>query len=276
LKQGISIYDEKLHKGMLRHVIIRSSASGSVITGLVINGMPDKKIKALINELRKKFKDIIGVYCIINQEKGNAVLKADIKKIYHKKDFHETIGEKKYILDIENFFQVNNSITENIFSDTIKYGKLSKKDVVFDLYCGVGAAAIYISDFVKTAVGIELSQSSVKNALRSRMLNKAKNTGFMQGKAEDIFADAIGAYAGKNRNIKVILDPPRKGVEKSLLKILLESDVKMIFYISCYQATLARDIKILMEGFDLKKVQIFDMFPQTVHMETLAILEKTS
>ena len=137
------------------------------------------------------------------------------------------------------------------------------------MYCGVGTISIYVSKYVKKVVGVEVSKSSIKDATVNKELNSCQNVEFIRGKSEDKIQSIIKDYKAET----VIVDPPRKGLEKSLIEVISKSQVEKVIYVSCNPTTLVRDLKLFTEnGFEVVEVEGYDMFPNTVHVETVVLM----
>lgn len=190
------------------------------------------------------------------------------------KILHEKIGDKIYYFSLSTFFQVNPYILPAILSQLKSILNLTPDTMLFDLYCGTGLFSIYLGPHVKSAYGIEVNPTAVKLAQKSTEDNNIKNCHFCSGKAEILFPDIYRKHKG-NKNI-LLLDPTRQGLSEDMLRIIGETPLDQLLYISCEPSILARDLKSLYQnGYQVRDIIIADMFPQTKYMETLAVLSKT-
>ena len=293
-RYGISAYDEATGKGVVRHILIREGfATGEIHVCFIINGkkMPHaREIAEELMELRfpeDKVSDpgesccpekIVGVSLNENTGRGNVILGKTMHHITGKETAADCIGSVRYEISPLSFYQVNPEQTKKLY-DTVKaFAGLTGKEHVWDLYCGIGTIGLYLADGAKKVTGIEIVPSAVEDARRNAAENGFRNAEYHVGAAEKIMPQLL-RQRGDNAGIKdvVILDPPRKGCDAALLETLLALGTEKIVYVSCDPATLARDLRILADGgYAVRKVQPVDMFPQTVHIETVCLLSKLS
>lgn len=177
------------------------------------------------------------------------------------------IGEKKFIISDKGFFQVNKTLTERLYNEVLNIVKEVKPKKVLDLYCGCGTIGIYISDYVDEVVGVEVFKESIENAKKNKKLNNCHNIRFICDKVENVI-DNI-----KDNTDLVIVDPPRGGLDKTSIDVLLGMNVNNLVYVSCDPVTLARDIKLLKEKYDVVSIKPFNMFSKTYHVECVCLLK---
>ncbi len=216
----------------------------------------DDKIKGLIFNYNKNYKgDILG---------------RESETLYGDSFLYDEIGDKKFKVEYNSFFQVNYEQTKVLYDSIVELGKFTKDDVVLDAYCGAGTIAIYIADKVKSVVGIEVVDNAIKNANANKELNGVDNVEFVLGTVEEKIKDVI------NENVTtVILDPPRKGCELEVLDSIIENNVQNIIYVSCKTESLGRDLKYLEEkGYELEGGVAVDMFINSVLVETVVRITK--
>ncbi|MDO4743151.1 MAG: 23S rRNA (uracil(1939)-C(5))-methyltransferase RlmD [bacterium] len=274
ISQKISVYNEVLHTGSLRHIYIRTAeATGEIMVVLVIN---DTKLKN-IEVLRDKLKELLGekfasLQYNINTDKTNVILGNKCIKIYGKDSISDVLCGLEFRISPLSFYQVNRTVAELIYKKAAEYAEPSGK-IVLDLYCGAGTIGISMADKAKQIIGVEIVKEAVEDAIFNARKNQVGNVRF-------ICDDAYGAAKMlKSEGIKpdvIVVDPPRKGCDEALLKIIANDfDCERIVYVSCDSATLARDCKILCElGYRLKEVTPVDLFPATAHVESVCLLEK--
>ena len=267
---NISAYDEKTHKGLLRHVIIRNSVSnGKNLVVLVINS--DKtslEIQNLAQAIYDEFEAVSGVCINFNTRKTN-VIQGEISKVAAGEDFiEEKILDKTFIIGANTFFQVNPKSAENIFRYVKNYiAENFENPTVLDAYAGITAFGICVSDVCEKVVSVEENTDSCKLAKKSIELNNIKNVEINNCDAGEFFARE------KRKFDIIILDPPRKGCTKDSLDNAMRLSKGKIIYVSCNPATLARDLKYLTEkGAIVESIQPFDMFCHTYHIENTAII----
>jgi 23S rRNA (uracil1939-C5)-methyltransferase len=217
--------------------------------------------------MTEKFPKISGIIQNINPEFGNRILGNDEKIIYGKSSITEQIGNKKYRIDYNSFFQVNLEITKKIYDFVAE--NVSENSKVIDAFSGVGSIGIYLSGKANKLYLIENNPEACKNAEQNLKLNNITNGFVINGNTHQ----EIEKILQEEEIDTIIFDPPRKGLEKRTVEILLENTVDRIIYVSCDPATQVRDLLLLQKKYEIVKVKAFDMFPQTFHIETLAILQ---
>lgn len=274
---NLTAYDEKKHKGMLRHIIHRiSSDNTQILTILVINSdIIDRKLYELSKYVKEEFHEIVGICANFNTSKTNVILGKQTKAIAGNDYYIETLSGISYRVSANSFFQVNPLCAERIFN---KVKELIIQRVTYpsilDAYAGVSSFGIWLSSIASNVVCIEEIKSASKDAEYNAQINEVKKIEIINGDAAKEFEKLI-----KN-NIKFdvsVTDPPRKGCSEESINNLVSLTNKLIVYVSCNVSTLARDMKILNEkGFKTVFVQGVDMFPNTYHVETIALFEKIS
>ena len=272
---GISGYNEKIHKGDLKHIVYRYSQSeNELIVIFVVNATKlHDKFKKLSKKLMDEFAHIKGCLVNYNPNKTNLILSNDTRKILGENHITEKIDDKIYQISANSFFQVNIDSAKNIFNtvkDIIKNNY--KNPRILDAYSGVSSFGIWLSDIAKEVVSVEEAPSATKDAAKNVELNNIKNLTALNGDAKNIFKELI---ANGEKFDVTVLDPPRKGCEQESLDIAIKLTKKAIIYVSCNPSTLARDLKYLHQnGFKTKYIQPVDMFCHSYHIESIAWLEK--
>ncbi|MCX8074395.1 MAG: 23S rRNA (uracil(1939)-C(5))-methyltransferase RlmD [Clostridia bacterium] len=271
---GFNGYDEISFSGDIRHIMIRRGYHTSeIMVVLVVNNkslLNDNRFISLTNDLVKKNEKVKSVVLNLNENNTNEILGEKQKIIYGENYITDYIGDYKYYISSKSFFQVNTSQAEVLYN-VLKEGlELNKKEILFDLYSGVGSIGIFLSDSVKEVYGIEIEEEAVKMANMNIKLNNVENAEYITGSVEDRLEEF------KNRKIKpdvIVVDPPRKGLDDKSIEYIIEFKPRKIGYVSCNPATLARDLKSLSKMYDIKEIIPVDMFPQTSHCEVVCILE---
>lgn len=270
---NIQCYNEENQQGILRHVMIRKgSKTGQVMVVLVTNGKSLPYKEEFIAIVTKKIKGIVSVIQNINSEKTNVILGETCLTLWGKDTITDYIGEFKFEVSPLSFFQVNSVQTKLLYDKVLEYANLSGGEVVLDAYCGTGTISLFLSQKAKKVYGVEIVPQAIENAKINAKVNNVENTEFLVGEAETIIPKLIndGVIADA-----VVVDPPRKGCDKTLLEAISHMGPKTIVYVSCDPGTLARDLGILNElGYITKEIQPVDMFPQTAHIECVARIEK--
>ena len=273
---GISGYNEKLHKGELKHLVYRYSCSkNELIVIFVVNDTKlSEKFKKLSKKLIEEFAHIKGCLINYNTDKTNLIMSGDTRKILGENYITEKIGDKTFKISANSFFQVNIGSAKNIFNivkDIIKNNYPNAR--ILDAYSGVSSFGIWLSDIAKEVVSVEEAPSATKDAAENVKLNNVTNLTALNGDAKKIFEQLVQ----KSEKFDVtVLDPPRKGCSKEALDFAIKLSKKSIIYVSCNPSTLARDLKYLKEnGFRTKYIQPVDMFCHSYHIESVAWLEAT-
>lgn len=269
-KRGIEPYDEKSHKGLIRHVLIRMGAkTGQIMVCVVING---EKLP-YAQELVERLLTISGMGDIsinINKEKNNVILGKKIISLYGPGYIEDYIGDVKFRISPLSFFQVNPTQTEKLYGKALEYAGLTGSETVWDLYCGIGSISLFLARSAKKVIGVEIVPEAIRDARINAEINGIENAEFLVGAAEEVVPTYFEEHQGEAecRPDVIVVDPPRKGCDETLLKTMVEMAPERIVYVSCDSATLARDLKWLEgNGYKVKEVTPCDMFGQTVHVE---------
>jgi len=266
----VSIYDESTQKGLLRHLVARQ-ANGKLLITVVVNGDNLPKSEYLVNIISKKF-DNFGLNININKTNSNIILTNDFKHIYGLKEIEIEEYGVKYSINNASFMQVNDYIKHKIYDEVL--GEISYKDIVIDAYSGAGLLTAIMSKKCKFSYGIEIVKPAVDIANNLKICNNISNMSNICG---DTTIELPKLIKELKDEFVVVLDPPRKGCSSEVMKTLAEVRPKKIIYISCNPSTLARDLKTLIDNnvnYKINKIKPFDMFPNTKHVESLAVLER--
>ena len=266
-KKKIPVYDEKKHRGVLRHVMVRTNSFGEAMVVLVVKGEPAKNLKKLLFDLRDRCPEIKSAYISINDKRTNVALGEEDIYVYGDEALKEELFDIKFNISPKSFFQINLEQTNKLYETAISYFDDVKNKNIVDAYSGTGTIAMILSRWAKKVFAIEMVKSATSDAIKTCMENEIKNIDFINGKVEEKLEELLK----KNEKIDaIIFDPPRKGIEESVLHSIAKTGINEIVYISCNPSTFARDANVLNEvGYDLLKVQPVDMFPQTSHIEVV-------
>lgn len=271
LKNGIKPYDETTNTGTLRHIVIRIGINtNEIMVILIVNDDNFSNDEKLIKELTTKYPEIKTIVKNYNERNTNVILGTRNKVIYGDGYIYDLLGEYKFKISPLSFYQVNPLQTEVLYNKAMEYADLTGKETVFDLYCGIGTIGIFASAKAKKIYGIEVIPEAIEDAKENAKINGIENTEFFVGEVEKILPELI-----EKRNISAdvaFIDPPRKGCDNVTIETLLKISPKKIVYVSCNPATLARDVRLLGEKYELKQVQPVDMFPYTSHVECVSVL----
>ena len=271
-EHNVSVYDEKRKEGLLRHVIIRVGyTSREVMVVFVTNGKKFKQAKAIIKQMVEAVPNIKSVIQNINETHSNVIMGKKSKTLYGKDEITDELDSVEFEISDQSFYQINASQTVKLYNKALEYAGLTGEETVLDTYCGIGTIGLYMAEKAKHVYGVEVVPAAIEDAKKNAKLNGYDNTIFVCGKAESVIMD------WKQQGIQpdvVMVDPPRKGCDEQFLRTLLELNPQRIVYISCNPSTQQRDAHILAEGYELKEITPVDMFPQTTHIETVALFER--
>ena len=315
-KYHISVYDEETGKGQVRHILIRKGfTTGEIMVCVVINGGYGEKGKGSAKkteyipyqeELLSKLSAIKGMTSVsvsINTEKTNVIMGKEIYTIWgspvihdviHVRDMHKegypcTGQELTFAISPLSFYQVNPVQTEKLYSLALEYAGLTGREVLWDLYCGIGTISLFLASGARQVCGVEINSQAIEDARANAQRNGIRNTVFYAGKAEEVlpafYEEKLAAefyQEQKNREDwkqdlchpdVIVVDPPRKGCDRACLDTMLQMQPDRIVYVSCDSATLARDLRILCDGgYKVERVRAVDQFGHTVHVETVVKL----
>ena len=279
-KFKLTAYDEETGKGLVRHILIRKGfTTKEIMVCLVINGNKLPHSEELANILAE-IPGMTSITYSINKENTNVIMGKDIRPIWGQTFITDYIGNVKYQISPLSFYQVNPVQTEVLYGQALEYAGLTGDETVWDVYCGIGTISLFLAQKAKKVYGVEIVPQAIEDAKKNAELNGFENAEFFVGKAEEVlpqyYKDYAKAHPGENARADVIVvDPPRKGCEESVLETMVNMQPERIVYVSCDSATLARDLKYLCgNGYELKRVRAVDMFPHTGHVETVVLLSR--
>ncbi|BEI59739.1 23S rRNA (uracil(1939)-C(5))-methyltransferase RlmD [Blautia luti] len=272
-KYGIEPYNEATGKGLVRHILIRYGYfTKEVMVCLILNGNKISKENVLVESLRE-IPGMTSITINVNKKRSNVILGEEIRLLWGQEYITDKIGDISYQISPLSFYQVNPRQTQKLYAKALEYADLHGEETVWDLYCGIGTISLFLAQKAKFVRGVEIVPAAIENAKENAKLNGLENTEFFVGKAEEVLPREYkknGVYADV-----IVVDPPRKGCDETLLETMVEMNPERIVYVSCDSATLARDLKYLCErGYELRKVCAVDQFGMTVHVETVVLLSK--
>lgn len=274
----VTAYNEENGEGLLRHVLIRYGfKTGEIMVCLVVNGDKIPHSEKLVDKLCE-ISGMTSITLNVNRERTNVILGRELKTLWGQEYITDYIGNVKYQISPLSFYQVNPVQTENLYGQALEYAGLHGDETVWDLYCGIGTISLFLAQKAKQVYGVEIIPQAIEDAKNNANINGIENAQFFVGKAEEVlpkyYEDYARDHGGENAYADVIVvDPPRKGCDETLLATMVQMQPERIVYVSCDSATLARDLKYLCEnGYELKKVRAVDMFPNTVHVENVCLL----
>ena len=269
--QGWSAYNSRAHRGFLKNLVLRSSeATGEILAALVTTRFHEGRMEILGSALADEFKEIVSLVNAVNETRS-PVAQGEEKIIYGSGEITETIRDLSFRISLTSFFQPNTLQAERLYFLIQELLEPRGSELLFDIFSGVGCIGLFMASSVKKVVGFENNPGSVENAQENARENGVENIEFQ-------VADATEALSQESLEVfghpdKVVLDPPRAGLNNRLLGRLLEAQPRRILYVSCNPATQARDIAGLTSRYQVTAVQPLDMFPQTPHIECAVRLD---
>jgi 23S rRNA (uracil1939-C5)-methyltransferase len=258
-------------KGIVRHIMIRKGfKTGEVMVVLVASTKDVPRLEELKDILIKSVEGIKSIVLNVNSKNTNVILGEECKTLYGSDTIQDYIGGFKFNISPLSFFQVNPMQTEILYNKALEFVNLTGKETVFDAYCGTGTITLFLSQKAKKVYGVEIIEPAIINARENAEVNNVDNVEFVVGKSEEIIPSLI--RDGVKADV-IVVDPPRKGCDAKLLRAIGETKPERVVYVSCDPSTLARDLKILEGlGYETVEVQPVDMFPQTSHIECVALI----
>ena len=272
-KHEISIYNERHHRGLLRGLIIRhSSSTGETLVGLITHKgkFPRGFLAELTQEQSIKKRGIVGLLQNINLQNTNVLLGPENRVLWGKDHFAESLGGLTFHLSLGSFFQIHSKQAEKLYNLINQWTENSENQTLIDAYSGSGGIALWLAKQGKNIVAIEKFAPAMEDAKKSAENSGLSNCKFITGTVEE-HAPKLAADLSIHT---FIIDPPRKGCSETVIQTLLEFTPLQIIYVSCNPSTLARDLERL-EGYQIQKIQVIDMFPQTQHIETVVLATRS-
>ncbi|ELK45879.1 23S rRNA (uracil(1939)-C(5))-methyltransferase RlmD, partial [Halobacillus sp. BAB-2008] len=272
-RYGIDAYDEQTHRGVLRHIMVRTGQTTKDIMIVIVTKtkkLPHKE--KIMDEIRDAFPNVKSIVHNINSAKTNVILGRETNVLWGEEYIYDTIGDIRFMISPKSFYQVNPTQTKTLYDQALSYADLRGGETVIDAYCGIGTISLFLAQKAEKVYGVEIVPEAVEDAKKNARLNKMDNAEFFVGEAEKLMP------WWRNQGLRpdvIVVDPPRKGCDEQLLKAMLDMEPERIVYVSCNPSTLARDLRVLEDGgYETKEVQPVDMFPQTSHVECVTWLEK--
>ncbi len=266
---SVPAYDEATHKGMIRHVFVRSGDSGAVLC-LIAKSKP-KQLDELISRIRTAHPEITGIVLNLNPEKTNVILGRTTHTLWGDANMTDTLCGLRFTLAPEAFYQVNHDQAERLYDLALHYADLDDTKTALDLYCGAGTITLCLAKKAKRVLGIEVVPEAIENAKHNAAQNQITNVAFECADATDAAVNL--AKRGELPDV-VVVDPPRKGLTPEVVGAIASMQPKRVVYVSCDPATMARDCKLLCATapYTLTCVTPVDLFPKTHHVESVALL----
>ena len=276
----IKSYDEKTGKGLIRHALIRYGfKTKEIMVCLVINGKKLPKAERLIEKLIQ-IEGMTSITISPNTRRDNVIMGDSYEVLWGQGYITDYIGNVKYQISPLSFYQVNPVQTEKLYGLALEYADLKGDETVWDLYCGIGTISLFLAQKAKQVYGVEIVPQAIDDAKENAKINAIDNAEFFVGKAEEVLPEYYAEYErehnGETAHADVIVvDPPRKGCDETLLETIVKMQPEKVVYVSCDSATLARDLKYLCaNGYEITVCRGVDQFPQSVHVETVVLLSQ--
>ena len=272
-KRNLSVYDPKTFKGLLRHLILRKAKATGEIAAVLLTAtknLPDAE--TLTDEITAACPSVKGFAWGLNSGSADVARLDDI--LYQKGDLviTEKVGDVTYQVSPFSFFQTNTLAAEKLFDAVLEAAELSGKETLLDAYCGTGAIGIYCAKKAKRVLGIDINLESIWDARKNAKLNGLSSCTFLSGFIKKNI-NLLKSSAGSSGINRIILDPPRGGMDKKSLRTLLEIEAPLVVYVSCNPSVLARDLQLFFKaGYEIEYIQPLDMFPHTYHIESVVKL----
>ena len=275
VKNKISIYNEKTGRGLIRHIVTKIGIkTNEIMCIIIINGREIPKEKELVKEITSHFEQVKTIVKNINTKNTNVILGKENINLYGEGYITDKLGDYTFKISPLSFYQVNPTQAEKLYNIGVKGANITKEDVVFDLYCGIGTISLFMAKYAKKVYGVEIIEQAIKDAKENAKINNVDNAEFIAGDTEIVLDDLIN-----NKNIipdVVMVDPPRKGLDNKSIDNILKIKPDRFVYISCNPATLVRDLAKFEDTYEIKEIQPVDMFPFTEHVECVSVLHRKS
>ncbi|WP_411343819.1 23S rRNA (uracil(1939)-C(5))-methyltransferase RlmD [Paenibacillus sp. WLX1005] len=267
----IPTYNEETGEGILRHVVVKVGFStNEMMVVLVTNGERLPRKPEWIERIRAEMPQVVSICQNINMKQTNVIFGDETIVLWGNEVIHDYIGDVKFAISARSFYQVNPVQTEVLYEKAVQYAGLTGKETVIDAYCGIGTISLFLAQHAERVYGVEIVKEAIEDARKNAELNGMSNVEFEVGASEDVIP------RWKEQGITpdvIVVDPPRKGCDPRLLETILQMQPEKVVYVSCNPSTLARDLQVLEAGgYRTVEVQPVDMFPHTVHVESVAVL----
>lgn len=272
-KGKVDIYSPRTGNGLLRYLVIRvSETANQAMVVFVTSGKSYNEIHHLAKHVQSAVPEVVVTAQNSNSSEGNVILGDHDRFLSRERSLTATIGTTRFTLSPRSFFQVNSGGAAILYDTVRDWAGLTGSELVIDLYCGVGGISLYLAGKAREVIGIEVVEAAVADAVRNARLNDIRNCRFETGDAAELLAELQNEH---DRVDLVILNPPRKGCEQKVLERVAALGPAKLIYVSCSPVSLARDLDILAGlGYRTDRIQPVDMFPQTPHVENVALLTR--
>lgn len=267
---GLTFFGVRDKTGLLRTLMLRTSSTGELMLVIQFFENQPENIALLLNYLKDTFPQITSLQYVINQKGNDTLQDLDLITFFGRDHIFEEMEGLKFKISAKSFYQTNSQQAYELYKITRNFCGLTGNETVYDLYTGTGTIANFVAKQAAKVIGVEYVEDAVKDARVNSELNGIHNTTFFAGDMKDILNDAFIETHGKPDVI--ITDPPRAGMHEDVVRVLLKAAPSKIVYVSCNPATQARDLAMMTEHYEIQNIQAVDMFPQTAHVENVALL----
>lgn len=269
---GVSCYDEKTRRGLVRYLYVRTNGAGQSLLCVLVNGKKLPHERELVDLLRQAVPETVGVVLGVNTRPTGAVLGQEYRTLWGADVLTDTLCGLTFRLSVPSFYQVNREMAEVLYRRAVEFAGLTGTETVLDLYCGAGTITQVMARHAGRVIGAEIVPEAIEDARANAQRNGVENVEFFCGDAAAAAAD----FARRGLRPDVIcVDPPRKGLAPEVIHAAAQMAPKRIVYVSCDPATLARDVKLLaQEGYRAIRAAAVDMFPGTANVEMVCLLSK--
>jgi len=269
-REGLTSYNTLTGKGVLRHLIVRESkTTGEMMVTLETTQKAVRNLSGLFEILKKHIPQITSLYLAINNKHGDTIYYNQLQRIAGKSYITEDIAGMTFRVYPQSFFQPNTKAAEILYKKIAEVAYPAGEEHVLGLYCGMGPIELYLSRYAQTVTGIDSLSDNIINARENCQINNIRNCVFYAGTIEKVLREIP-----PSKTDLLIIDPPRSGISKEGMKLIVDLNPPRAAYVSCNPATLARDLKNLLgHGFGIATIVPFDFFPHTAHLETLVLLK---
>ncbi len=271
-KEGLSFFNLREQRGLLRNLMIRTSSTAELMVLIQFFEDDAEARNKLLDHLHETFPEITALLYVINQKQNDTLYDQTIVCYQGRDHIFEKMEGLRFKINAKSFYQTNSEQAYELYKVVRDFAGLSGKELVFDLYTGTGTIAQFVAEKAQKVVGIEAVPEAIEAAKTNAKLNGITNTDFFVGDMRHIFSPEFVDQHGRPEVL--ITDPPRDGMHKAVVQQILDIMPERVVYVSCNSATQARDLSLMKEHYNIKKVQPVDMFPQTYHVENVVLLER--
>jgi len=272
LQKEWTFHNPREHHGFLRNLMIRNTTLGDWMLVMIFGEKNQEQIDFFMRTVTEKFPQLTSVFYVINEKFNDSTSDLPFLHYAGEQTITEALGHIKYKIGPKSFFQTNTYQAKKLYDEVVKLADLKGDELVYDLYTGLGSIALYVAEKCKRVVGIEEIAPAIEDAKHNMAYNGIENADFEVGDCKQVFnSDFVTKYGHPDL---IIVDPPRAGLHKDVVKMLGNTGVQKIIYVSCNPATQARDLALLDDSYSVEVIQPVDMFPHTHHIENIALLKK--